>query len=101
MFQGDIGVILEFNCVDKDGIPLEGISKAYLYIQRGTIILKREMEIDVVEKKLRYKVQEDDLTESTNYIFQPVVEMTDGSVIHGSTVQVFVGKPLDVEYEGS
>ena len=52
MFQGDIGVILEFNCVDKDGVPLEGVSKAYLYIQRGAIILKREMEIDMVENKL-------------------------------------------------
>lgn len=101
MFQGDIGVILEFNCIDESGVPIEGISEAYLYIQRGAIILKRKMDIDTVEKKLRYKIQKEDLTESTNYTFQPVVETLDGSVLHGSTTQVFVGRPLSVDYEGS
>lgn len=99
MFQGNVGIILSFNCIDQNQVPLEGIQSAYIYIQRGKTILKRVAIVDDIEKKINYKIQEGDLTESTNYIFQPEVETIDGAILTGSAIEVFVDKPLSAIYE--
>lgn len=103
MFQNDIGTILEFTCYDQDNTPLDltTATNAFLYIKRGTEILKREMVIDdnPASGKVSYVITEDDLTEGNlNYLFQVVVDFSDGSHFNGSIVEEHIVKPLEADY---
>lgn len=104
MFQNDVGTILEFTCLDQDDniLDLTAAEHVYLYIKRGTAILKREMTIDddPASGKVTYTLTDEDLTEGDlNYVFQIAVDFEDGSHYNGSIVEEHIAKPLEVDYE--
>jgi len=103
MFQNDVGTILEFTCLDQDDntLDLTTAEHVYLYIKRGTAILKREMTIDddPASGKVTYTLTDEDLTEGDlNYVFQVAVDFADGSHYNGSVIEEHIAKPLEADY---
>ena len=104
MFQNDIGTILEFTCYDQDDniLDLTTAIAAYLYIKRGTEILKRTATIDddTTSGIVKYTVTENDLTTGDeNYYFQVAIDFEDGSHYNGSIVEEHIAKPLETDYQ--
>ena len=58
MFQNDVGTLLEFTCYDEDdtALDLTTAEHVYLFIKRGTEILKREMVIDDDPQAARFPI---------------------------------------------
>lgn len=104
MFQNDVGTLLEFTCYDEDdtALDLTTAEHVYLFIKRGTEILKREMVIDddPSSGKVSYTITEDDLTEGDlNYAFQIAIDFEDGSHFNCTAVEEHIAKPLEADYE--
>ena len=103
MFQKDIGILLEFTCLNQDdtALDLTTAEHAYLFIKRGNEILKREMVIDDPSSgKVSYTITKDDLTEGDlNYTFQIAIDFEDGSHFNCTAVEEHIAKPLEADYE--
>ena len=103
MFQNDIGILLEFTCLNQDdtALDLTTAEHAYLFIKRGNEILKREMVIDDPSSgKVSYTITKDDLTEGDlNYTFQIAIDFEDGSHLNCTAVEEHIAKPLEADYE--
>ncbi len=103
MFQKDIGILLEFTCLNQDdtALDLTTAEHAYLFIKRGNEILKREMVIDDPSSgKVSYTITKDDLTEGDlNYTFQIAIDFEDGSHLNCTAVEEHIAKPLEADYE--
>lgn len=89
LYTGDTN-LLEIHLYDSDKKPLDltDLAEAYVYIQRGTEILKRQCEVKEPRNSgvIFYKFTEEDLVlGDIDYIFQPVLIFNDGTHITGSS----------------
>ena len=103
MFQNDVEIIIEFTCKDQDNnaLNLTTAIHAYLYMKRGTEVLRREMAIDDerTSGKVSYTITNKDLTQGDmNYSFQVSIDFTDGSHYNGEIVEEHIARPLEADY---